>query len=113
MAIEKPIVEVANTIMDETENIVTVDQSTAPATRRRNAVAAKQTLFAADDQVVISFLNTIDVQPGDFVAIVPSNIDVSAGMVDGDYVAWGMKATCTRCQFYLHMENNGITLHNS
>ena len=88
MANEKPIVEVDSTIMDETENIVTVDQSTTPATRRRNAVAAKQTLFAADDEVVISFFNTIDVQPGDFVAIVPSNIDVSAGLMDGDYVAY-------------------------
>ena len=88
MAAEEPIVEVDSIVMDETENIVTIDQAAAPATRRRNAVAAKQTLFQANEQVVVSFMNAIDVQPGDFVAIVPSSIDASAGLSDDDYVAY-------------------------
>lgn len=89
MSAEEPIVEVDSIVMDETENVVNVDQAAAaPATRRRNAVAAKQTLFQANEQVVISFANTIDVQPGDFVAIVPSSFDASAGISDDDYVAY-------------------------
>jgi len=85
MAEQEPIVEVDSAAMDEIESVpVTVDQA-APS-RRRNAVAAKQTLFSSDEQVVVSFMNALDVQPGDFVAVVPSNIDVSDGLRDDDFV---------------------------
>ena len=86
MANDQPIVEVDSVIIDETEDIVTVDQ--AASARRRNAIAATQALFQSGEQLKILFMNTIDVQPGDFVALVPSSVDTSAGISDDDYVAY-------------------------
>jgi len=90
MAPGDQIVQVDSVIMDEyesEENAVTVDQ----ASRRRNAVAAKQSVFGLRDEVVISFLNAIDVVAGDFIAIVPARVGLNGGngmLGDDDYLAY-------------------------
>lgn len=87
MANDQLIVEVDSVIIDETENnVVLVDQ--AASARRRNAIAVKQALVKSGEQLKILFMNTIDVQPGDFVALVPFRVDTSAGLSDDDYIAY-------------------------
>lgn len=71
---------------DESKDAVTVDQQ--QTARRRNAIAAKQGVFNLRDKVVISFLNSIDVEAGDWIGIVPEKVGTSGlnadGFVDGD-----------------------------
>eukprot|EP00563_Minutocellus_polymorphus_P003417 CAMPEP_0181040006 /NCGR_PEP_ID=MMETSP1070-20121207/10807_1 /TAXON_ID=265543 /ORGANISM="Minutocellus polymorphus, Strain NH13" /LENGTH=805 /DNA_ID=CAMNT_0023117965 /DNA_START=601 /DNA_END=3015 /DNA_ORIENTATION=- len=79
---------VESVLMDESENTVTVDSNAVA--RRRNAVAAKQVVFAFDEQVVISFMNALDVEAGDWIAIAPASVDLGDhGMLGGDdYMAY-------------------------
>ena len=80
--------EVNEIVMNEVESkdAVTVDQQ--QTARRRNAIAAKQGVFGLRDTVVISFLNALDVQAGDWVGIIPEKVGSSGlnddGMVDGN-----------------------------
>ena len=71
---------------DESKDAVTVDQQ--QTARRRNAIAAKQGVFGLRDKVVISFLNSIDVEAGDWIGIVPEKVGTSGlndeGFVDAD-----------------------------
>ena len=86
MANEDPIIEVDSVVMNETENVVMVDQ--AATSRRRNAILVKQALVQSGEQLKILYMNTIDVQPGDFVALVSSRVDTSAGLSSDDYIAY-------------------------
>ena len=71
---------------DESKDAVTVDQQ--QTARLRNRIAANQGVFGLRDKVVISFLNAIDVEAGDWIGIVPEKVGTSGlnddGFVDGD-----------------------------
>ena len=86
LANEEPIVEVDSVIMNMTEHAVMVDQ--AATASRRNALLVKQALVQSGEQLKILYMNTIDVQPGDFIALAPFSADVSAGLSSDDYIAY-------------------------
>lgn len=80
-------VEVDSVVMDGSENVVTVDEAVA---RRRDAVVAKQNEFASDENVVIAFMNAVNVEAGDWIAVVTASVGLGDdGMLGGDdYLAY-------------------------
>ena len=80
-------VEVDSVLMDGSENLVTVDEAVA---RRRDAVVAKQGEFASNENVVIAFMNAVNVEAGDWIAIVAASVGLGDdGMLGGDdYLAY-------------------------
>ena len=88
MAVEyHEAVEVDTVLMDGSENVVTVDEAVA---RRRDAVVAKQGEFASNENVVIAFMNAVNVEAGDWIAIVAASVGLGDdGMLGGDdYLAY-------------------------
>ena len=76
-------------LLDDSENAVTFDS--AAAARRRDAVVAKQDVFTSNEKVVIAFMNAINAEAGDWIAIVPASVGLGDdGMLGGnDYLAYG------------------------
>ena len=97
------VVEVDSVFIDGSEDVVTVDTTAA---RRRDAVVAKQSEFASNEDVVISFMNAVNVEAGDWIAIVAASIGLDdEGMLGGDdYLAYAYicepGADTTECPRY-------------